>query len=162
MSRKPPKDPVPVNNAPTGKVTISGNPIIGQTLTVTNNITDADGIATAIAYQWCRTKKGTRTNITKATKNTYILIEKDLDHTISVIASYTDKLGNAESVESVVTAAVEKKKEEEKEKKQIVRHSRRKKPTQGERVRSGRRSVFFRQPTMWRINHPAGRSNTVE
>ena len=158
MSRRPP----PVNNAPTGTVNISGNPIVEETLTVTNNIKDVDGIATAIAYQWCRTKRGTRTNITRATTNTYILIDADIGYTISVIASYTDRLGNAESVVSVVTAEVEKKKEEEEKRKTIVRHSRRKKPTQGERVRSGRRSVFFRQPTTWRINHPTGRSNTVE
>jgi len=155
MSRRRP----PVNTAPTGKVTISGNTIVGSKLTVTNNLEDKDGIASKIAYQWCRTK-GKKTDITKATQDTYILIDADVGFTISVVASYTDKLGNTESVTSSATAEVEKKKEEKK--KQIARHSRRRKPTQGERVRSGRRSVFFRQPTMWRINHPAGRSNTIE
>jgi len=162
MSRPPPRDPVPKNNEPTGTVQISGNTVVGQTLTVTNNITDKDGIASKITYQWCRTKKGTKTNITKATKETYLLTAEDVSYTISVIASYTDKSDKAESVTSAATAEIEEKPQVEKKKLKIRFHSRRKPPTRGDRVRSGRRNVFFRQPTIWRINHPAGRSNTIE
>ena len=162
MPRPPPKDPAPKNNKPVGTVQISGNTVVGKTLTVTNDIADKDGIASKITYQWQRTKKGKTTNITKATKETYLLIDADVSYTISVIASYTDKLGNAESVTSTDTAEVVEEPQVEKKKLKIRFHSRRKPPTRGDRVRSGRRNVFFRQPTIWRINHPAGRSNTIE
>ena len=42
----------PVNDAPSGSVFITGNTVKGQTLKATNNISDADGFATAISYQW--------------------------------------------------------------------------------------------------------------
>ena len=40
-----------VNNVPTGTVTISGTPTVGQTLTVSNSLADEDGLGT-ITYQW--------------------------------------------------------------------------------------------------------------
>ena len=41
------------NNPPTGAVTITGTAQVGQTLTVTHNLADADGLGT-ITYQWKR------------------------------------------------------------------------------------------------------------
>ena len=149
------------NNEPRGNVVISGHPVVGRTLTVTNDITDEDGIG-RITYQWYRKKdSGKRSKIPDATRNTYVLVDDDEGFSISVTASYTDGQRNPEYVVSNpmvlnITADVKKKKQI------IIRHSARAKLTQGERVRSGRRSVFFRQPAMWRINHPAGRSNTIE
>jgi len=37
----------------TGSVTITGTPVVGQTLTASNNLADADGLGT-ITYQWYR------------------------------------------------------------------------------------------------------------
>ena len=41
------------NNPPTGAVSISGTAQVGQTLTVTNTLADADGLGTS-TYQWKR------------------------------------------------------------------------------------------------------------
>ena len=42
--------------SPTGSVTITGTAEVGQTLTASNNLADADGIGT-ITYQWYRDGK---------------------------------------------------------------------------------------------------------
>src|SRR4030095_9356132 len=58
-----------VNDAPAGTLTISDStPTEGETLSVLNNITDADGLTTAIfSYQWQQSLNGTtQTNITDA------------------------------------------------------------------------------------------------
>ena len=141
---------------------------------VSNTLADKDGLG-KISYQWARSGR----NISKATNATYKLIDADLNHTITVIASYTDGAGNKESVSSKATGTIrgEKKEEYEEEepekekpkpkpkvvpkKKRIVHHSKRKMISQKERIRSGRRSVFFRQPTLWRITHPNGTGNTI-
>ena len=39
--------------SPTGSVTITGTPVVGQTLTASNNLADADGLG-AITYHWYR------------------------------------------------------------------------------------------------------------
>ena len=46
-----------VNEPPSGSVFVSGNPIVGQTLTATNNLVDPDGLG-QITYHWYR--NGTR------------------------------------------------------------------------------------------------------
>lgn len=91
-----------VNDAPSGTVTISGTPKQGETLTVSNNITDADGIGD-VTYQWYVDGKP----ISGATKDTYTLTQNDVGKTITVVANYTDKAGNKESVISSATSLVE-------------------------------------------------------
>ncbi|MCE9685551.1 cadherin-like domain-containing protein, partial [Shewanella sp. AS16] len=91
-----------VNDAPTGSVTISGQPIRAQTLTAANTLADADGLG-AIGYQWQRNGS----NISGATAATYVLVTADIGTAISVVASYTDGHGTAESVTSGSTALVE-------------------------------------------------------
>ena len=41
------------NEPSTGSVTMSGTPVVGQTLTASNTLADADGLG-AITYQWYR------------------------------------------------------------------------------------------------------------
>ena len=41
------------NDPVTGAVAISGTPVVGQTLTASNTLADADGLG-AITYQWYR------------------------------------------------------------------------------------------------------------
>ncbi|TAN71227.1 MAG: hypothetical protein EPN17_01915 [Methylobacter sp.] len=93
----------PSNNPPTGRVTINDTtPEQNQTLTVSNTLADADspnGLST-ITYSW-------KTGITVlGTGNTYTVSAKDVGKPIAVTASYTDGLGNAESVSSLPTSAV--------------------------------------------------------
>jgi hypothetical protein len=82
-----------VNDAPTGAVTITGNAILGQTLTATNTLADADGLGT-IGYQW----QADGTAIGDATASTYVLTQEQVGKTITVAASYTDGGGALEQV----------------------------------------------------------------
>lgn len=88
-----------VNDAPQGSVTISGSPVVGQTLTASNNLSDEDGLGD-ISYEWL--VNGARTQVNGAT---YVVQESDVDNEISVVASYEDSFGELESVESVVVIA---------------------------------------------------------
>jgi uncharacterized delta-60 repeat protein len=81
------------NTLPTGEVTISGIPYIGQTLTATNNLSDVDGIG-SIAYQW----KMNGEQIVGATGATLLLTNSLVGRKISVVASYTDGLNNKDTV----------------------------------------------------------------
>ncbi|HEY0720785.1 MAG TPA: FecR domain-containing protein, partial [Gammaproteobacteria bacterium] len=91
-----------LNALPTGAVTLDNTtPTQGDTLTVSNNLADIDGLGT-ISYQWQRDGVA----INGATGTSYTLTQSDVGSTISVVASYTDGKGTLESVSSAVTAAV--------------------------------------------------------
>ncbi|MCF7986776.1 MAG: hypothetical protein K9L60_04335 [Methylovulum sp.] len=87
------------NLSPLGAVTIAGNAITGQTLTASNNLTDADGLGT-ITYQW------QANGVAIGTGSRYTLTSNEVGKTITATASYTDQMGTAESVASAATAAV--------------------------------------------------------
>jgi glutamine synthetase len=89
------------NNVPTGSVTITGSATQGQTLSAANTLADADGLGT-ISYQW----QAGSTAITGATANTLTLADAQVGKIITVVASYTDLHGTAESVTSAATTAV--------------------------------------------------------
>ena len=89
------------NSLPTGSVTVTGTPTQGQVLTVSNTLADPDGLGT-ISYQW----KAAGVNIAGATTNTYTLTQAEVGKLITVIASYTDALGTAESKISGPTSTV--------------------------------------------------------
>jgi hypothetical protein len=91
------------NDAPSGLLTIKGNPEQGQTLTAdTSALTDADGLGTSISYQW----KADSDTISGATSKTLPLGQAQVGKTISVVATYTDGQGTPESVTSIKTTAV--------------------------------------------------------
>jgi stress response protein SCP2 len=90
------------NNLPGGDVIITGIPTVDETLTASNNLTDADGIGT-IYYQWM--KNGI--NINSATYPNYTVASSDVSSVITVKAFYTDDLGFYNSKTSAgVTIAV--------------------------------------------------------
>jgi Ca2+-binding RTX toxin-like protein len=89
------------DNAPQGSVTITGSAIQDQTLTVSDNLTDADGLG-VITYQWYANGVA----INNATGATYKLTQTEVGKTITAIASYVDGSGAAESVTSNMTSAV--------------------------------------------------------
>jgi uncharacterized delta-60 repeat protein len=91
----------PVNDAPTGRVTISGTAAEGQTLTASHTLADADGLGT-VSYQWLADGSA----ISGATDATLVLDQAQVGQTIAVQASYTDGQGTAESVTSAATSAV--------------------------------------------------------
>jgi len=92
----------PVNDLPTGTVTIIGTPSVGITLSAANTLADVDGLGT-ISYQW----QADGINITGATGSSYMLTDAEAGKTITVVARYTDAQGGAESVASVATDQVE-------------------------------------------------------
>ena len=90
----------PLNHLPTGKVTISGEAKVGETLTASNDLKDDDGLGT-ITYRWFaggqEVGQGER----------YTVQPTDKNKTITVKAEYSDGRQNAESVSSDATVAVE-------------------------------------------------------
>ena len=82
-----------INHAPTGSVLISGELRQNKTVTVSNTLADVDGLG-AISIQWL----GNGAAIAGATQTSYTLTQADVYRTLSVSASYTDKLGKLESV----------------------------------------------------------------
>jgi uncharacterized protein (UPF0303 family) len=92
-----------LNDAPTGSVIIDNmSPAVGATLNASNTLADEDGLSGPISYQWYKDGMA----IGGATSNTYSVGAGDVGGAISVQASYTDDLGNSESVFSGATAAV--------------------------------------------------------
>jgi len=90
-----------VNDLPTGSVTISGETKVGQTLTVTNNLADLDGLG-LISLQWF----ANGTEIAGATGTTFKPTRAEIGKTLTVLASYTDGQGTDEAVASAATAPI--------------------------------------------------------
>ncbi len=90
-----------VNDSHTGGASISGTATQGQTLTATHTLADVDGLG-AISYQW----RANGSNISGATGSTFVLTEAQVGSTITVVLSYTDLQGTAESATSSATATV--------------------------------------------------------
>ena len=92
------------NNLATGAPTISGTAQVGQTLTAsTSDIADTDGLTNvSYSYQWLADD----TEIDGATSSTYTVQSTDTDKVIKVRVTFTDDVGNEESLTSAATAAV--------------------------------------------------------
>jgi hypothetical protein len=91
-----------VNDDPTGSVSISGTATEEDTLTVTSTLDDEDGLG-AISYQW----QSNGIDINGATGTELMLTQELVGSTITVVASYTDGYGTAESVTSFASSPVE-------------------------------------------------------
>jgi len=92
----------PVNDSPTGEVTVSGTPTVGNALIAANTLADIDGLG-AISYQW----QANGIDIAGATGSSYVLTAAEVGKTVTVVARYTDGQGQVESAVSVATAQVE-------------------------------------------------------
>jgi len=90
-----------VNYAPVGSVTITGLPHIGETLTVENTLSDADGLG-AFSYEWRRSG----TVIPVGTSSSYLLGVADENQTLAITIRYTDGQGTNESITSAPSAQV--------------------------------------------------------
>ncbi len=101
-----PSDDAPEQNtAATGAPMIGGTPRVGEELTAsTSGISDADGLDDAdFAYQWIRAGA----DIGGATGSSYTPVDADEGTRLKVRVSFTDDAGNAESLVSAASAAVE-------------------------------------------------------
>ena len=87
--------PILANHLPTGNITIIGVAAEDQTLSVSNMLSDIDGLG-EVTYQWQRDG----VNIPGETRENYTTTQSDVDSMISVVASYTDSQGTRESVTS--------------------------------------------------------------
>ena len=99
-----------VQNSPaTGAPIISGMARVGETLTAdTSDVSDADGSTNAsFAFQWVSNDGSADAEIQDATASTYALVDADEGKTIKVQVTFTDDVGNEESLTSAATAAVE-------------------------------------------------------
>lgn len=92
---------VNVNDLPTGEVTLTGQAIIGQTLSVSNTLSDVDGIGT-IRYQW----QAGGVDISGANQSSFVLTTNEQGKVITVLASYVDGFGGNESKLSLPSAVV--------------------------------------------------------
>lgn len=90
-----------VNDAPQGNVLISGLAAEDQTLSVMNSLSDEDGIG-SLTYQWFADTEV----IPRATGTSLTLAQAQVGSVISVVVSYTDGFGTAESVTSAATDPV--------------------------------------------------------
>ncbi|MFK0270559.1 cadherin-like domain-containing protein, partial [Pseudomonas asiatica] len=96
----------PVNDAPTGNVSVSGSALEGQTLTASHTLADADGLG-AVSYQWQSSSDGTTwQNLAGATTASLALGSALVGLQVRVLASYTDGTNTLESVASSATAGV--------------------------------------------------------
>ena len=96
------------NNPATGQPTISGTARVGETLTAdTSSIADDDGLNNvSYNYQWIRNDGSSDTDIQNATGASYALVDADEGKTIKAKVSFTDDVGNDESLTSAATATV--------------------------------------------------------
>jgi hypothetical protein len=91
-----------VNASPTGGVVISGSPVQGATVSATTSgLADADGLG-FFSYVWQRDGA----TISGATAKTYETTQDDVGAVLTVIVSYTDGGGVAESVTSEATSPI--------------------------------------------------------
>ena len=80
-----------VNDAPTGSVSISGTPTVGQTLTASHNLVDPDGVISGLGYQWqVSDGSGGWTNISGATNATFVLTSAEQGKAVRAVATYSD------------------------------------------------------------------------
>ena len=106
------------NSDPTGLLTISGTPQVGETLTAdTSAIEDGDGLTNvSYRYQWVGSKSVIDADtgvsyilaieIPDQAGSTYTLAPADVGWTFEVKVSFTDDAGTAESLTSAATVAV--------------------------------------------------------
>ena len=96
------------NNPATGRPVITGTAQVGQELFASpGNVVDVDGTSNVSpSYQWIRVDSTTETDITGATTTTYTPVTDDVGKQLKVRLSFTDDLGNPESLTSRATGTV--------------------------------------------------------
>ena len=96
------------NTPATGNPFITGTPQVGQSLFVAvYDAVDPDGTSNiVVSYQWIRVDGATETDITGATTANYTPVADDVGKQLKARLSFTDDLGNPESLTSAATQAV--------------------------------------------------------
>ena len=101
----------PVNDAATGRPTISGTRQQGQVLrALPGDIADVDGLPASLDYQWLRLDPDATSNpvsISGATASTYTLTSADVGKRLRVRVSFIDGDGHSEELTSGATGVVQ-------------------------------------------------------
>jgi len=98
--------PTPVtNSSAVGEVIIKGTLSVGETLSLSQSLTDANGLGT-LHYQWQRTINSVSSIIENEKSVEYIVREEDIGYSLFVEVSYTDNDGFLEAVVSDSTAVI--------------------------------------------------------
>jgi Ca2+-binding RTX toxin-like protein len=84
-----------VNDLPVGSVRISGVASVGQTLTASHTLTDADGMGD-VSFQW----RVGGINVGPWGSSSYVVQAADVGKAVTVVANYWDWTGTQESVTS--------------------------------------------------------------
>lgn len=92
-----------LNDVATGTLSIIGNRVEDQILTLNYSITDADGVPSDVIIQWLRDGN----EIASANDNTYTLGDEDVGTQISARIDFVDLQGSAETLTSAATVAIE-------------------------------------------------------
>ncbi|MBF0342253.1 MAG: tandem-95 repeat protein, partial [Magnetococcales bacterium] len=94
----------PVNDPPTGAVTIQGSAIQGETLSASNTLADTEGLG-AIGYQWQSSANGVNgwINIAGATSDSFTITQSQVGRYLRAVAIYVDGQNTPESVPSAPT-----------------------------------------------------------
>lgn len=94
------------NAAMTGQLNVRGQAQQGQTLTLSNTLTDPDGLG-AFTYQWESSANGMDWTVLNGSNSSSLLLGQDMvGQRVRVKASFIDGRGNAESVTSYTTGIV--------------------------------------------------------
>ena len=107
-----PADAQQSNSSPSGAPTVTGTPVVGQTLTAAKGtLADADGLPgdSELAWQWVRQDDAAGTDaadIAAATGTTYVLTVADAGAWVTVKVAYTDGGGSDEEVAAVAVGPV--------------------------------------------------------
>jgi hypothetical protein len=97
---------VNVNAPPTGSITIVGSARQNSTLSLQNNLGDADGLG-PLNYRWQSSTDQGWDDIDGATAATFTPAQAQVGRMVRVVVSYVDGGGTRESVASPPTAAVQ-------------------------------------------------------
>lgn len=106
LDRRPSRPLAQDNNAATGQTWISGTINVGETIVASAwSIHDEDGMDNAVdyadfSYQWVRDICGVDHEIPDATRDSYTLTDADAYYQIKARVSFTDDLGNQETLTS--------------------------------------------------------------
>ena len=97
-----------INHSATGRPTITGNFVVGETLTAdTSGIADLNGLTGTFAYQWRHGNGDSSTPIAGATGSSYALTESDKGRSIRIEVSFVDSDGNQETLFSDSTQPID-------------------------------------------------------
>jgi arylsulfatase A-like enzyme len=106
QNEEPDEQVIPiVNSLVAGEVTISGELSAGETLSLSQNLSDTNGLGT-FNYQWQRQQNNISSVISNENSIDYVITSEDIGFSLFVTVSYTDGDGFSETVNSLTTEVI--------------------------------------------------------